>query len=154
MVHRTVVLLALALLPGTLWAQSASSVNDLEETLGSCAAQPGQDTCAFTLSVLAQTDGTPVYLIAGKAEGQGNPPHYKETDRVSLPVLAPDYFLSTSCKTPGQPYDDTTLIAAVRFPDGSTETSSDVSYAWRLDTKTGKLNQEPRSKVSCSYEGP
>lgn len=154
------VLLALLALPLGAHAQTTGGNTDvppgpgLEKMFGSCAALPGQDPCSYDLTGWQRIKtGEPVFLIAGKSQENGNPPDFLETDRVALPRLAPGYFFSTVCRATGDAFQNTTVVAAVRFR-GDEDVSRDVSHAWRLNTTTGKFSAIPTHNIGCDYEGP
>ena len=157
---RTALLLGLALLPVSSFAQTTGVNIDtpptpgLEKLFGGCASLPGKDPCAYAVNGWKniKTD-KPVYLVAGKSQNNGNPPDFLETDRVSLPALAPGYFISTVCRAPGDHFNNTTVVAAVRF-HGDEDVSRDVSHAWRLNLDTGKFAPINPKTIGCDYEGP
>lgn len=157
---RTALILGLALLPASAFAQATGPNIDtppragLEKLFGGCASLPGKDPCAYAVNAWKdiKTDA-PVYLVAGKSQDNGNPPDFLETDRVALPALAPGYFISTVCRAPGDHFNNTTVVAAVRFK-GDEDVSRDVSHAWRLDVTTGKFSAINPKTIGCDYEGP
>lgn len=157
---RTALLLGLALLPASAFAQATGADTDLppapglEKAFGGCAGLPGQDPCAYALTGWKRpASEQPVWLVAGKSQNQGNPPVFLETDRVALPALAPGYFISTVCRAPTAHFNDTTVVAAVRF-HGDEDVSRDVSHAWRLNLDTGKFAVINPKTIGCDYEGP
>jgi hypothetical protein len=157
---RTALLFSLALLSAPAFAQAAGPNIDippapgLEKAFGGCSSLPGQDPCAYALTGWKdpKTDQV-VSLLAGKSQNNGNPPDFLETDRIAVPKLAPGYFISTVCRAPGDHFNNTTVVAAVRFK-GDEDVSKDVSHAWRLDTRTGKFAVINPKTIGCDYEGP
>lgn len=129
----------------------------LENVEGSCV--PGGDgldhACDFGLAILARPSpsGVPIaqYLIASSNTDTATPqPEWQVTDALDAPSVADGYGLQlTGCRLDGA--SSAGIVAIVRH--GKAEYSSDVTWARRFDTATGKLVEVDLKHVDCVDPG-
>jgi hypothetical protein len=129
----------------------------LGELQGGCV--PGGDTieraCDFGLAVIGDNVGedsaTARYLIASRnTDSAAETPTWQISDAVDAPALAAGFELQLlGCRINGE--DDSGLVAAVRY--GEDEYSSDITWARRYDTASGKLADVPLDQVDCGNPG-
>lgn len=129
----------------------------LEEASGSCVAGGDglEHACDFGLATIGnRTAGGELsvrYLIASRNTGaDAKQPQWEVTDAVDAPDIDSGYNLQiVDCRfnkaaAPG-------VVAVVRY--GDVEYSSDVTWARRFDTATGKLSDIPVDGVDCADPG-
>ncbi len=131
--------------------------DDLAEIQGSCV--PGgaglDHACDFGLALLGDTqDGVASamrYVVASRnADTAAEQPRWQVSDAIDAPKVGAGYSLQISgcrldrAEAPG-------VVAVVRYAE--TEYSSDVTWARRFDTGTGKISEIPAGRVDCANPG-
>jgi hypothetical protein len=129
----------------------------LEEVQGICVAGGTglEHVCDFGLAAI----GSPVpeaepsirYLLASRnADPAAQLPLWQVTDAIDVPQIQTGYGLQLgSCRRDSN--DQADVAAIVRH--GDAEYSSDVTWARRFDTATGKLIEIPAQTVDCINPG-
>ncbi len=129
----------------------------LEETSGICVAggEGLERVCDFGLAVVgnrtADAEPSARYLLATRNTGtDAKEPQWAVTDAVDTPDIDAGYVLQiVDCRLDGV----TAPGLAVVVRHGDAEYSSDVTWARRLDTATGKLGDVPADSVDCADPG-
>ena len=126
----------------------------LEEGSGSCVAggEGLEYACDFGVATIgnraASGEVSVRYLLASRnIDTAAKQPRWEVTDAVDAPNIDSGYDLQiVGCRVNGA--DVPGLVAVVRY--GDVEYSSDVTWARRFDTATGKLSDIPVDSVDCA----
>ncbi len=129
----------------------------LEEASGSCVAggEGLEHACDFGLATIgdraASGEVSVRYVLASRnIDTAAKQPQWEVTDAVDAPNIDTGYSLQIAdCRLNGA--NGSSLVAVVRH--GDKEYSSDVTWARRFDTATGKLSEISLDGVDCVNPG-
>lgn len=128
--------------------------DNLEEIAGACVGGPPRtaDICDYSIGILGDPEGTPLYLYAGKflRRGDKGHPYWRIIDAIPYPKFPKGYdFTMSGCRQNG--VEDSMIVAVVKITDE--EWHTEVREAYRLDIGQQKfVTVEPKG-VECLNEG-
>lgn len=129
----------------------------LEEASGSCVAggEGLERVCDFGVATIGNRAASGEVLVrylllSRNTDTAAKQPQWEVTDAVDAPTVDAGYDLQIAdCRLNGA--DASSLVAVVRH--GDSEYSSDVTWARRFDTATGKFSVIPLEGVDCVNPG-